>query len=453
MKIIVAGVGKIGSTLAKQLSAEGHDLTLIDNNRNSLASCTDHYDVLGICGNCCVKNILVEAGAERADLLIAVTGSDEINMLCCMIAHFIKPDIPVIARIRNPEYINQTYEMRDAFGLSMSVNPEKQTANEIAHMIKYPGFLKLDTFAKGRAEIVELKISSDSKLCNVTLSNINSVIKCKVLICVILRDGKVLMPTGDTKLLDGDRIFVTAPAENLSILLANLGITTHKAKKVVICGGGKISYYLADILHKSNISVTIIEQDKDRCITLANALPYANIINSDASNQMNLEDENISDYNTMVALTGMDELNILIALYGNSFKIPQIITKLGKMSNIQINDILPIGSTVSPKDLCCSRIVKFVRSIQYKTGAAIAVHFIADSKAEAIEFRVDETTLNRGKPLKNIKFNKNILLCCITHNGIIEIPDGNSSFDLGDTVIIVANSDNSVNKLNDIFAG
>ncbi len=453
MKIIIAGIGKIGATVADQLSVEGHDLILVDSNRNAINNYMEHGDGLGVCGNCCVKNILIQADAKSADLLIAVTGSDEINMLCCMIAHMINPGLPVIARIRNPEYYDQVFELRDAFSMAMSVNPERQTASEIAHMIKYPGFLKLDTFAKGRAEIVELKITRDSKLCDVPLTRINSVIKCKVLICVVLREGKVIMPSGDFVLMEGDRIFVTAPAENLSILLASLGITTHKAKKVVICGGGKISYYLTEMLRKSNISVTIIEKDEQRGTQLTTSLNnYATVICGDASDQSILEEYNISKYNTMVALTGMDELNIVIALYGNSYKVPQVITKLGKMANGQLHDILPIGSTVSPKDLCCSKIVKFVRSMQNKTGSALAVHFIADGKAEAIEFAVDNTTLNRGKALKDIRLKKNILICCITHMGNIEIPDGHSSFDIGDTVIIAANRDNSVNKLNDIFA-
>lgn len=452
MNIIVAGVGKIGLTLARQLSAEENDITVIDSSRGALEDCIERYDVLGVYGNCSVKDTLVRAGVKDAELLIAVTGSDEINLLCCMTARFINKNIRTIARIRNPEFADQIYEMKDAFALFMTVNPEKMAADEIEHLIKFPGFLKLDSFAKGRAEIVELKIERDSKLCAVRLSNINTIIKCKVLVCAVLRDGRAVMPYGDFILTEGDRIFVTAPSENLALLLSSLGIITHKAKKVMLCGGGRISYYLTEMLHnKDGISATVIDNNTERCVQLANLLPYANIIRGDASSRSLLESENISEFDAMVALTGMDELNVMIALYGANYEVPQVITKLGKMDNNSIHDILPIGSTVSPRELCCNMIVRVVRSMKYKTGAATSVHFIADGKAEAIEFQVTEETRHCGEPLKNIRLNKNILVCCITHRRSIEIPDGNSSFKPGDTVIIATNVENTVYKLNDIF--
>ena len=227
MKILIAGSGKLGETLARQLCAEEHDVTLIDSDQSVLESGLNRYDVMGINGNCASMEVLRQAGVEHADLLIAATGSDEVNLLSCTTAHYINPKLHTIARIRNPEYANQAYTMRDAFALSMIVNPERQAATEIERLLRYPGFLKRDTFAKGRMEIVELKIDQESKLCNVTLSSLNVLVKCRVLVCAVLREGKAIAPDGNFVLHAGDRVFVTAPTEVLSELLKNLGIVTH----------------------------------------------------------------------------------------------------------------------------------------------------------------------------------------------------------------------------------
>ena len=253
MNIIIAGDGKVGSTLARQLSAEKHDITLIDSNRQVLNNSVEKLDVMSVHGNCASMSVLLQAGVKEADLLIAVTNADEVNLLCCTTAHGINPNLHTIARIRNPEYIDQIYEMRDTFGLSMTINPEKQAAIEIERLLKYPGFLRRDTFAKGRVEIVELRIDENSKLCNVSLSDMPALIKTRVLVCAVLRNGTAIAPGGNFVLRHGDRIFVTAPTENLTKLLKNLDIITRKARRVIVCGGGRVSYYLAELLQKDNI--------------------------------------------------------------------------------------------------------------------------------------------------------------------------------------------------------
>ncbi len=451
MKIIIAGDGKVGAMLTKQLSSEGYDITLIDNKKKVLDTTLERYDIMTLNGNCASMEVLEQADVKNADLLIAATSTDEINLLCCATAHRINSKIHTIARIRNPEYRSQIYAMRDVFALSMIVNPELQTAREIERLLKFPGFLKRDTFAKGRVEIVELKVSKDSKLNGVSLTNLNSIVKCKVLVCTVLRNGEGIIPGGDFVLMENDRIFVTAPSENLTLLLKNLGIITKKVRRVILAGGGRISYYLAKELEKSDISVTLIEQNRERCRELAALLPKTDIINGDASDHELLEQEGLSDCEALVTLTGIDELNIIISLFGNNRGVPQIITKLGRVEDSGITDSLPLGSTVSPKKLCCNNIERYVRAMKNQTGAAVSVHFIADGNTEAMEFRVDKNTINRDIPLKKLKLKKNVLLVSVSKNGKIEIPNGDTYYSEGDSVIIVSGSNTVIEQLNDIF--
>ena len=433
MKILIAGDGKVGASLTRELTAAGYDITLIDSKQNVLDSSIERFDVMAIRGYCASMEILEEAGVKDADLLIAVTSADEVNLLCCLTAHGMNPDIHTIARIRNPEYSKQIYRMRGIFALSLSVNPEKQAAIEIEHLQKYPGFLKRDSFAKGRLEIVELRIGSDSKLKDLALNDLDSVAKCKVLVCVVLRKGKVIAPDGNFVLQEGDRIFVTAPTDNLTILLKNLGIITHKVRRVMICGGGKVSYYLAERLKKSGMIVQI------------------SIIHGDASNQALLESEGIQDCDALITMTGMDEQNIIISLYGNNCGVPQVITKVGHLDHTKIIENLPIGSIVSPKELCTNAIVRYVRAMHNQEGAAITVYGIADGQAEALEFLVEKDTRYCGVPLKNMETKKNILIAGISHKARTEVPDGESSFEVGDTVVVVSGRDEVLYQLDDIF--
>lgn len=451
MKIIIAGDGKVGSTLARELSVEGYDVTLIDANQSVLENTMEQYDIMTVHGNCAAMAVLKQAGVAEADLLIAATNADEINLLCCMTAHGIAPGLHTIARIRNPEYYEQIYSMKDIFGLSMTINPERQASAEIERLLKYPGFLKRDTFAKGRVEIVELRVNRTSKLCDLTLSDMDSIVKCKVLVCAVLRGGKTVAPDGNFVLRENDRIFVTAPANNLTKLLKNLGIITHKVKRIMICGGGRISYYLAERLQRSGIEVLLIEQDRERCIWLAERLPSVSIVQGDASNQFLLEKEGIHNCDALVAMTGLDELNMIISIYGSSCGVSQTITKMSRVENSNILNTVALGSIICPKELCSNTIVQYVRAMKNQTGAAISVHSIADGQAEAMEFLVDDTVKYCGVPLKNVKLRPNTLLVCISHGAKTEIPDGNSVFYRGDTVVIVSSGDTVIYQLNDIF--
>lgn len=451
MKILIAGCGKVGQALAQELCAEGHDLTLIDSRSQVLNSCVERFDVMALHGNCATMNVLRQAGVEKADLLIACTGSDELNLLCSMTAHGINPDLHTIARIRDPEYIEQAHTMRDIFALSLTFNPEQEAATEMTRLLLYPGFFKRDSFAKGKVEIVELRVDAESKLNNLPLRSLNNAVKCRVLVCAVLREGEVVTPGGNFVLREGDRIFVTAPSDSLATLLKNLGIVTRKVKRVMIAGGGTISYYLAQLLHKNHMDVQIIESDPGRCVDLASRLPFATVIQGDAGDHGVLESDGISSCDALVSLTGMDELNMLISLYANSRKIPQIITKLGRLENSKIANSLPLGSVISPGKLSCNNVVRYVRAMQNQSGAAVTIHSIAGGNAEAIEFLVDEHTLHCGEPLKQLKLRKNVLLVSITRGEEIMIPNGDSRFYQGDSVVVVVSGDTVVRQLNEIF--
>ncbi len=453
MNIIIAGDGKVGSMLTRQLSSEGHDITVIDLDYQLLQSSVERYDVICVHGNCASMDVLQQAGVRDADLLIAATNQDEVNLLCCTTAHAMNPKLHTIARIRNPEYTEQIYRMRNIFGLSMVINPENQAATEMERLLKYPGFLRRDTFAKGRTEIVELRVDAGSKLCNIRLMDMRGIVKCQVLVCAVIRGGNAVAPKGDFVLREGDRLFVTALSENLTTLLKNLGILTRRVHSVTICGGGRISYYLASRLEKAGISSQIIESNLDRCKELCELLPNTDIIHGDVSEQDLLESEGLDKTDALVSMTGLDELNMIVSLYAASRGVPQVITKLGHTGNRSVIDSLNLGSVICPRELVCNNIVRYVRAMENQTGAAITVHSIADGQAEALEFLVDEHTKNCGLPLKQIKLKPNILLVSISHGANTEIANGNSVFQKGDIVVVVdTNSREIIRQLNDIFA-
>ena len=451
MDIIIAGAGKVGLTLARLLAVEGHDITIIDQEPTVLEEATDRFDAMAVCGNCASKDVLLQAGIENAELVIAVTNADEVNLLCCMTAHGINNKVHTIARIRNPEYTGQIMTMPEVFPLSLMVNPENQAAIEMERLLKYPGFLRRDTFAKGRVEIVELRIDERSKLKDVALSELSATVRCKVLVCAVLRQGTAVAPSGNFVLRQGDRIFVTAPTDTLTELLKNLGIITRPVRKVMICGGGRVSYYLARLLEKDGIRVHLIDRDRDRCVQLAGLLKNTAVICGDCSNQSLLDEQGIDEVDALASLTGVDETNMIISLFGNARDVPQILTKLSRGESA-IADALPLGSIICPKDLCSNHIVRYVRAMQNQTGAAVSVHTIADGQVEAVEFLVDHAARNCGVPLKQLKLKNNVLIASITHGTQTQIPNGDSFFEEGDTVVVVTSGRGVLQSFNDIFA-
>ncbi len=452
MKIIIAGAGKVGETLTAQLCAEKYDVTLIDTQADVLEACVSAHDAIAVCGNCATAPTLRDAGIESADLLICATGNDEVNLLTSVTAHALNERVHTIARIRDPEYVESAIHLRADFGISLIFNPEKQAAEEIARLIRFPGFLQRDTFAKGRTEIVELRLEENHPLCGAALSALPALVKCKVLVCAVLREGEPIIPTGSFVLREGDRLLVTAPSENLSLMLKNLRIVTHKAKQAMLIGGSRISYYLAEILHKSGVDTKIIEKDGERCRTLAALLPKTQIVCGDVAHRTLLESEGMKETDALVSLTDLDELNMLVSVYGSSWGVPQVITKLSHVEDSKILDTLPVGSVICPRKLCSRTVLRYVRAMDHQAGAAITVHSLAEGAVEASEFLVTESTLHTGEMLRDIRIRKNILVAGITHGAETRIPDGSSHFEVGDFVVVVAPSEAEIYELNDIFA-
>jgi trk system potassium uptake protein TrkA len=453
MKIIVAGDGKVGSMVAGQLSGEGHELTLIDKDPAALQPTIEHYDVMSLAGNCASMEVLRNAGVEEADLLIAATGVDEVNLLCCLTAHGMNPNLHTIARIRRPEYSETLYALRKQFALSLVVNPERQTAKEINRLLRYPAFLKREEFANGTVELIELRIDEESPICNQPLSKLSKILRCRMLVCCVVRDGQSFTPSGSFVLRSGDRIYATATAATITQLLKSLHIQTPRMRSVTICGGGSICDYLADLLIKEGVYVKIIEKDRERCEALADRHPEAFVVCGDLSSQDVLERERVVDCDAFVTATGNDELDVLLSIYANSCKVPQVITKLGRAENLSLISQLPVGRIVSPKELCSRTIARYVRAMSngVDVASAVTIHFIAGGQAEAIEFVVDTATRYCGVPLKDIPLKKNVLIASISHDRTSEIPAGNSMYHVGDHLVIVTASDKVVQQLNDIF--
>ena len=417
-----------------------------------LETTVEQFDAMGVNGNCASMEVLKSAGIEETDLVIAVTNADEVNLLCCLTAHGLNPKVHTIARIRDPEYAEQIMTMHDVFPLSMTVNPEKRAAQEIERLLKFPGFLRRESFAKGRAEIVELRVDRQSPLKNVSLMDMRNVVKCKVLVCAVLRGGEAVAPRGNFVLQEGDRIFVTAATSELAALLKNLGIITYRVRRVLLCGGSKVSFYLASLLEKGNMDVRLLERNGDRCVELAQLLPETSVIHGDCSNMDVLESQGIDQCDALVALTGLDETNMIVALYGGNRGVRQIITKVSREKNSSIANELALGSVINPRELCSNHIVRYVRAMENQVGAAVSVHTIADGQVEAVEFLVDDATKHCGVPLKEMKLKKNVLMAAITHHAKTEIPGGDSVFQKGDSVVVVTSGRGVLRNINDIFA-
>ena len=299
---------------------------------------------------------------------------------------------------------------------------------------------------------MELRIDGKSKLKDIALMDMSSVIKCRVLVCAVLRGGQAVAPSGNFVLQEGDRIFVTAPTSDLAVLLKSLNITTRPVRRVLLCGGGRVAFYLAKALEDDNLSVQLLERNPERCLALAESLPGTEVIQGDCSNQAILEEQGIQACDAVVALTGLDETNMILSLYAAARGVNQTVTKLSREEIISIAGTMVLGSIISPKELCSNSIVRYVRAMENQTGAAVSVHTIADGQAEAVEFLVDESTPNCGVALKNMNLKPGVLVASIVHGTTTQIPGGDSSFTPGDVVVVVTSHRGMLQQLGDIFA-
>lgn len=451
MKIIVAGCGKVGYTLAEQLTAEGHDLTIIDISEEKIQNVTANLDVMGITGNGTSFRVQREAGVEEADLLIAVTNQDELNLLCCLIAKK-AGNCKTVARVRNPEYYAEIGFIKEELGLSLAINPELAAAADIRHLIQVPSAMEINTFAKGRVNLVKLVIPEGSEWDNKKVLDIGSLCKISLLICIVERSHEVMIPDGNTVLKAGDSISVIAPPEKLNELFANIGIRTHKIRNVMIAGGSKIAYYLADRLTRLKMQVKIVETNRKRCEDLCDLLPKARIIHGDASNHDILLEEGLPQMDAFVSLTDYDEENIMLSLYAHKVSNAKLITKINKIAYDDVIDDIPVGSIVSPKSLTTEYIVQYVRSMQNSMGSNVeAVYLMVDNQVEALEFVIKERSRVTDIPLMDLKLKKNLLVCNIVRKGNIIVPSGQDSLKTGDIVIIVT-TNKGLNDITDILA-
>ncbi len=440
----------MGFALAKQLSMENHDITLIDNSVKVIEKAQEMLDIMAVSGNGASLDIQREADVASADLLIATTPSDEVNLLCCIVAKRLGCK-HTISRVRNTDYVNQIHFMRDDFGISMTVNPEFATARTVYRFLQFPSFLKIDSFAKGRVELVELKIPDNSILIGKSLDKLSTELHLKVLVCVVERDNNIFIPNGDFVLRAGDKINVTAPRSVLAKMIKKLNIGTQKIRNVMIIGGGRITEYLADELIKSGIDVKIIEIDPVRSTELAVKLPKALIINDDGSNHDVLLAEGIRETDAVLTMTGMDEQNLVISMYAEHIGVPKTVTKMNRSEYGELFSDKEIGSTVCTKDVIASDIIRYIRSMCTANGSMLTLHRLVDGKAEALEFIADTMTVGLGIPLNDLRLKKNILIACINHMGKIVIPCGSDVISAGDTVIVVTTADETIYELNDIF--
>lgn len=437
MYIIIIGCGKVGLTLAEQLAEENHDVTLVDSSAEKLQSLSDDLDVMRILGNGASISTLQDAGIERADLLISVTGSDEVNLLCCLIAKK-AGNLNTIARVRNPIYNKELDFIKDSFGLSMVINPELAAATEISRILRFPSAIKIDTFAKGRVELLKFKLKSEFHLGGLRIMEVMERYRCDILFCSAERNDSVFIPDGNFILQDGDTVSILATPTNAADFFHKVGLKTNQVKNTLIVGGGTIAYYLARMLQDMKIRVRIIEQNKDRCDHLSEILPGITIVNGDGTNRDLLMQEGLSHAESFVSLTNMDEENIFLSLFAQQVPDLKAVTKVNRVDYTEIIHQLDIGSVIYPKYITADYILQCVRAMQNSIGSNVeTLYQILDNKAEALEFSVHESSAVTGIPLAQLNLKKNLLIGCINRNGSTWIPRGGDSIKVGDTVIVV----------------
>lgn len=454
MKIIIVGDGKMGLALTQLLSAEGHDITVIDSNPEVLRTVTEMYDVMGVLGNGACLEVQRSADAMHSDLLIAATSADETNLLCCILAKKLGCK-QTIARVRNPEYASQANFLKEELGLSMTINPDRTAAHAIFRILQFPSFLKLDAFARGRVELVELRIREGSVLDGIKLLHLNEAAKARVLVCGVDREGEVTIPSGSFELKAGDMITVTAATADLAKLIKNLGISTQKINHVMLIGGSHIAQYLAAELIDVRADVKIIEQNPLRCQKLAETLPKALIANGNGVDQTLLKEEGIGNTDAVVTLTGIDEENIIISMFAEHMGVPKTVTKINRTELSVVFGERSSSSLISPKTLAAHEILRFVRALSVgnsTAGSMITMHGIMDGKAEALEFIAANGMKYLNTPLAKLNLKPHILISCISRVGqSVIIPSGSDEIRAGDSVVIVATAGRMISDLNEIF--
>lgn len=455
MRILIIGCGKVGRTLAHRLVAEKHDVSVIDTNSSVLTQLGNTLDVIGYEGNGASYLTLREAGAENADLLVAATSSDELNLICCLTAHKLGTR-HTVARVRTPEYADQLYFLKDDLGLSISVNPELATAQEIARNLRFPSAAKVETFVKGRVELAGFRIPEESSLAGVALSSLPQQFGTRVLICAVERDGDVFIPGGSFVLRENDILYVTGATNAIAQMFKKLRMLSDRAKEVIIAGGGRVSYYLASILERSGIRVKIIENDEERAQELIETLPgNVSVLLGDAYDHELLMEEGIRNADAFIALTGLDEGNILASMFAGDCGARKVITKVNNTNLVSLIHDDRLDSVVSPRDIAANHIVAYVRAIENasapETGSVESLTRIAGGKAEVLEFFAPAEGSFINVPLKDLRLKKGILIACIVRGNKPLIPGGDDFIGPRDGVLVVT-KDQRLTNLSDILA-
>ena len=451
MRIFIVGCGKIGQTLAQQLVAESHDVTIIDTDERVLANINNTLDVICYAGNGASYLTLRDAGAQDADLVIAVTESDEVNMLCCLTAHKLGAR-HTVARVRNPGYFEQLYFLKEELGLSMVINPELAAAQEIARILRFPSAAKVELFAKGRAELVSFRLPENSPLIGVPLSKLPQKTGLRVLFCAVERDDDIFIPDGAFSLRAGDRAYITGATDEMAGAFRRMHMLTGRVRDVIIGGGGRITYYLAGILNKAGMQVKIIERSSARAQELVSLLPKCTILHGDVSNHELLLEEGLSGSDAFVALTGLDEGNILAAMYAGASGARKVIAKVNNPNLVQLIRDGRLESIVSPRDITANRIVAYVRAVNAsKESSNVESLFrIVGGKVEVLEFHAAEDGAFLHVPLRDLALNPGILVACLVRDGKTIIPGGLDCIEPRDGVLVVT-KDHHLTALSDIL--
>ena len=437
MKIIIAGAGKVGQSVAALLAQEGHDITIIDKDPDTIQELSNELDVICVEGSATNPEVLREAGAEKADLLLAATEQDEVNMICGISARKLGT-AHVIARVRDPEYLHQTEFLREALGLSVLVNPEYECAKEISRTLRFPGAVRVDAFSKGSLEIAELKIPEGGRLAGLALKELPKRFGAKVLVSVVERGGDALIPNGNFELRAGDRLSVTGDSRELRRFFTAIGEYKRPVRRVMLMGGGRSSVYLTRMLQENGISVTVVERDRERCDQLCDLIPEAHVVCGDATNSDVLQEDGLSSADAFVALTGDDEDNIITSLYAKNRGISKVVVKVNRDYLSEIIENVGLNSVVSPKEIVSQQLARYVRAMSNSLGGSMeTLYRLADGKVEALEFKVSADSACVNIPLKDLKLRPNILICALIRGSKSIIPDGNSRILPGDHAVIV----------------
>ncbi|MBQ4096774.1 MAG: Trk system potassium transporter TrkA [Clostridia bacterium] len=438
MKIVICGLGKIGQTICANLVKEGHDVVVLDTDRDVITSLSGTYDVMGVCGNGADCTTLEEAGVDKAEIFIAVTQSDEINMLASFFAKRLGAK-RTIARIRNPEYNDEDLGFtKQELGISMAINPESLAASELFDMLLLPSAVKVETFTRRKFEMVEMKIKENSLLDGLALKELREKHLAKVLVCAVKRDDEVYIPDGNFVLRAGDKIGITAKPSEIKHFFRNIGNVQKKAKNVMIVGGSRTAYYLAKLLKANGFSVKIIEQDRERALSLSTQLDGVTVIHGDGTQHELLREEGLAEADGFVTLTGTDEENILISMYAAAEKVPKVITKVNSPELYSLGEKIGLESLVSPRNIVSDVIVRDARALESSMGSQVeTLYRLMDGTVEAIEFLIKEDSKLTNTPLSELKLKDNILIAGIIRGRHTIIPGGSDKILEGDRVVVI----------------